>query len=521
MTEPWYLADAQRALAALFGGPAALEPAEVNWDRRAVCRVTLPGGARGFAKIDRDEVRHRREAAALRAARSSGAPVPEVLGSLHGDPCLLVLRELPTRQSLRGGPALWREAGAAARDLHRTPIPAGLGMFCDGGSSWDEHVTRRIELEATLAVRRGLLNRFEADATIRYAEGALCAAGTFEPVLLHGDLQARHVMVVGDEVVLVDFGDAGFGDPVFDLVVLTHLDPAQRDDVLEGYCAGAALRERMHILGATYSLWRNLFVSRWYFENGFEQRRNSEAARRALQEHVLPSQKRQPAAQPPRRIEADAVLLDFDGLIVDTEFAGFRSWCELFAEHGRELSILEYAASCGHDSPHSPWEELERAAGRELDRELLELQRRERHASMMRVLPGVRDFLERCRSSGLRLAIVSNSPIEWIQRHMTASGLEPSDFEFILSGEGHPPKPAPDAYQIALSRLGVSPERAVAFEDSARGVTAARAAGLFSVAVPNRVTVHNDFGHADLLVDGLSCVEVVPSADRQERTATC
>ena len=278
-------------LAARFGAPAALEPAEVDWDRRFVCRATLADGRRVVVKADQDRVRHHREVTALAAAWQAGAPVPELLWLAERDYWIAVLAEIPTRASLRTGAPAWRAAGAAARALHETPIPAETRMFCEGGEDWTAHLLRRIDLECELAVTRGLFARSEADAVRRYTARALSAAGPIQPALLHGDLQARHVLVDGDRVVLVDFGDAGWGDPALDLVVLTHLDLDRRDEVLAGYGANAALRARIDTLGATYSLWRNMFVSRWYFENAFEQQRNTQVAREVLEAHVLPAER--------------------------------------------------------------------------------------------------------------------------------------------------------------------------------------------------------------------------------------
>ena len=64
-------------------------------------------------------------------------------------------------------------------------------------------------------------------------------------------------------------------------------------------------------------------------------------------------------------------------------------------------------------------------------------------------------------------------------------------------------KPAPDIYNVALKSLGIQPARAIAVEDSAIGVTSAKAAGLFTVATPNVWTQAQDFTAADLLLASL------------------
>ncbi|TVR46430.1 MAG: HAD family hydrolase, partial [Puniceicoccaceae bacterium] len=65
-------------------------------------------------------------------------------------------------------------------------------------------------------------------------------------------------------------------------------------------------------------------------------------------------------------------------------------------------------------------------------------------------------------------------------------------------------KPDPALYRLALERLGVRAEEAVALEDSANGVRAAKRAGLRCVAVPNRITAGLDFSEADLKVASLA-----------------
>ena len=62
-------------------------------------------------------------------------------------------------------------------------------------------------------------------------------------------------------------------------------------------------------------------------------------------------------------------------------------------------------------------------------------------------------------------------------------------------------KPAPDIYLLACERLGVSPEEALALEDSASGVAAAKAAGLTCIAVPQFAEI--DVSAADRIIDSL------------------
>jgi HAD superfamily hydrolase (TIGR01509 family) len=85
----------------------------------------------------------------------------------------------------------------------------------------------------------------------------------------------------------------------------------------------------------------------------------------------------------------------------------------------------------------------------------------------------------------LPMAVASNTREQTVRATLAASGL-PAEFELVLTpDQGRRPKPAPDVYLAACDALGVPPAAAVAFEDSPPGAAAARAAGMFVIAVPS------------------------------------
>ena len=88
--------------------------------------------------------------------------------------------------------------------------------------------------------------------------------------------------------------------------------------------------------------------------------------------------------------------------------------------------------------------------------------------------------------------------------HLTRLGVRDRFGHVSCRDEIIPPKPAPDVYIRACEALGVAPREAVAVEDSPNGVAAAKAAGLWCVAVPNGITGALDFGAADLVVGSLA-----------------
>ncbi len=195
------------------------------------------------------------------------------------------------------------------------------------------------------------------------------------------------------------------------------------------------------------------------------------------------------------------LIFDFDGLIVDTELAAFQTWQEVYHEHGCVLPLTTYAQCIGSPGAFDTHAHLESQLGRSLDRTAIKTQRRQRYVAMTQgqgVLPGVREYLAEAKQRGLTLAVASSSPREWVAGHLAQFGLDGYFDALRCADDAKRLKPDPELYQLALTALGLSPEQAIAFEDSPHGVTAAQRAGLVCVAVPNAVTCQLPLDHADL-----------------------
>jgi putative hydrolase of the HAD superfamily len=204
------------------------------------------------------------------------------------------------------------------------------------------------------------------------------------------------------------------------------------------------------------------------------------------------------------------LLFDFDGLLVDTESAVLAAWQTVYRTHGHELPLDLWATAVGTVDAFDPFSHLEGLAGRPLDRAAIDGPRREHELSLCDVeelRPGVVDYLAEARRRGLARAIVSSSSRPWIDRHL-ARLERAADFDAIVTADHVPEraKPAPTLYLEALELLGLRADEAVALEDSVNGLRAAKAAGLFCVAVPNQVTAGYDFAEADLVVDSLEAL---------------
>jgi HAD superfamily hydrolase (TIGR01509 family) len=218
-----------------------------------------------------------------------------------------------------------------------------------------------------------------------------------------------------------------------------------------------------------------------------------------------------------------AIVFDFDGLILDTEYPDYLSWQEIFQAHGASLSLSAWERSIGSMDLDlfDPYAWLEAQLGRLVDRAEIRAKRQPRFAELVAaqgVLPGVEDYLAGARRLSLKVGLASSSSRAWVTGHLARFGLNGTTFDCLCCGdEVRRTKPDPELYLAALGALGVRGEQAVALEDSPNGVAAAKAAGLYCVAVPGVLTRRLAFDQADLRLDSLADMPLERLLEELER----
>jgi len=204
----------------------------------------------------------------------------------------------------------------------------------------------------------------------------------------------------------------------------------------------------------------------------------------------------------------NTLVFDFDGVILDTETPDYQTWQEVFESKGVVLELSVWTQHIGGRSGRFDWHQhLEALAGISIDRESLRLERRQRYLDIIGdnpVLPGILDYLQDARQLGMRLGVASSSSREWVEGHLSRLGILNLFDSIKASDDVVQVKPDPELYLASVSHLGTQPERALAIEDSAHGVTAAKKAGLFCLAVPNQMTKDLPLDHADLRLASLA-----------------
>ncbi len=213
-----------------------------------------------------------------------------------------------------------------------------------------------------------------------------------------------------------------------------------------------------------------------------------------------------------------ALVLDFDGIVVDSETTHLAVWRRVFREHGCEFTQEEWSTCLGTQGGFDPARALRQRSRVEVAAGT-EKRLRRRYRAMVRargLMPGVIDWLDAADTIGLRTAIASSSRADWVMPWLDEFDLR-RRFAHVACYEGSvPAKPHPGLYLAACRALGADPAASIAVEDSPNGVAAAVAAGLFCVAVSHVATDASAADGAHLVLPNLGAMSLAAVLDRAD-----
>ena len=211
-----------------------------------------------------------------------------------------------------------------------------------------------------------------------------------------------------------------------------------------------------------------------------------------------------------------ALIFDVDGTLAETEEAHRQAFNESFAVFGLDWhwTVDDYrrllGTTGGKERIRAFCEEL-RLPADSLDILALHTDKTRRYAEILakgelKERPGVSELIQSARAAGLEIAVATTTNLPNVEALTRCLWDQPAEaiFDVIAAGDQvKHKKPAPDVYQLALDRLGLSPKNALAFEDSRNGLNSAKAAGLEVIITPSIYTDHEDFAGALSVVSSL------------------
>lgn len=202
-----------------------------------------------------------------------------------------------------------------------------------------------------------------------------------------------------------------------------------------------------------------------------------------------------------------AFIFDMDGVIYDSEPIHAKAKKQVLAEFGITISDERLATFVGRSSrdfygiiveenPQCPlsWQELANKK-HDLYRKMLT------DDKDVKIMPGVRELLERIKQAGYPIGLGSSSTMEMIELVLGRFGLK-DYFSVLISGNDLPrSKPDPLIFLTVAEKMGVSPDICTVIEDAEAGVAAAKAAGMYCIGYRNPNSGPQDLSRADRIVD--------------------
>ena len=218
-------------------------------------------------------------------------------------------------------------------------------------------------------------------------------------------------------------------------------------------------------------------------------------------------------SKPNMNARIKAVIFDFDGIIISSKVAEYISWRRVFGAYNCRLDIRKWIRII--DNPMGEFDPAQvlfdkckyKDKIKIKDINTLRSNLYESLRSSLRPLPGIVDFIKQCIAKRLLVGLGSNGTHDKVSSHLMRLNIINLFNSIKCRDDVENKKPSPDIYVALLKELKLESSEVIVFEDSPPGISAAKAANLYCVAVPNKITKYLDCSEADRIIP---CLKNIP-----------
>lgn len=195
-----------------------------------------------------------------------------------------------------------------------------------------------------------------------------------------------------------------------------------------------------------------------------------------------------------------AAVFDMDGTLLDTEHFQWRGWVEVLKPFDIEMDETDYLQYTGKSAETIEYMLMKRygleVKPGDLVRKKEELINRWFREDQLEWMPHAEYAINFFRDRGMRTAIATSGNREEMMIKLERLGAARLFDALVCKDDVENTKPDPEIYRLACKKIGSRPEHTVAFEDTRAGVRAAQAAGLITIAIPNKYSRIHAFSKA-------------------------
>ncbi len=200
-----------------------------------------------------------------------------------------------------------------------------------------------------------------------------------------------------------------------------------------------------------------------------------------------------------------AIIFDMDGVIINSEPGHANAALSVLRKHNADVDISYCKGFTGSSTKSMCEDAVKRFGIDSTAEELLSEMNRAKKEIILKegypVIDGITELVKRLYKAGYKLAVASSSSASEIEDTVKALNIKKYFDKLVSSSNVKRPKPAPDIFELALSKLGVSAKETIVIEDSDFGIEAAKAAGIACAGYINPDSGEQLLEKADVLIE--------------------